>query len=300
MKQHMACVARDPDVTVLILGESGTGKERVARAIHCASPRSQDPFVVVDCAGLAATLAEDELFGHVRGAFTGAIHDLAGPFERADGGTVLLDEIGELTLDMQIKLLRALQSRSVQRLGSRQETSFDVRIIASTNVDLALAKARGRFREDLYYRLKVYVIRVPALRLRGPADIRALAATILGRFASRRRRSPPALDSEAIDLLVHHRWPGNVRELENTLERMLVSAGADPVLTPRHLPEDFGATAPLAVANPQRLPSAAEIRAALQRNGAKCARTATELGLSRHQLYRLLKRHGIRSATGRE
>ncbi len=150
LKQHMLSVARDPDVTVLIVGESGTGKERVARAIHRLSPRSHAPFVVVDCASLSATLVEDELFGHVRGAFTGAIRDQAGPFERARGGTVLLDEVGDLTPDLQMKLLRALQARTVQRLGGGSETTFDVRVIASTNVDLAVARARGRFREDLY------------------------------------------------------------------------------------------------------------------------------------------------------
>lgn len=298
LKQHMACVARDPDVTVLILGESGTGKERIARAIHRASPRSRAPFVVVDCAGLSATLAEDELFGHVRGAFTGAVGDQAGPFERASGGTVLLDEVGELTVDLQMKLLRAIQSRIIQRLGGRQETSFDVRVIASTNVDLTLAKVRGRFREDLYYRLKVYEIRVPPLRRRGAADIRALAAAILTRFADRRRRSPPSLDAEALDLLVRYKWPGNVRELENTLERMLVAAGADPLLTPQHLPDDFGAAASTAAGPHRSLPSAADILAALERNGARYGRTAVDLGVSRHQLYRLMKRHAVRSPTG--
>ncbi len=161
LKQHMLSVARDPDVTVLILGESGTGKERVARAIHRVSPRSHAPFVVVDCASLSSTLVEDELFGHVRGAFTGAIRDQPGPFERARGGTVLLDEVGDLTPDLQMKLLRALQARTVQRLGGGSETTFDVRVIASTNVDLAVARARGRFREDLYYRLNVYGVTVP-------------------------------------------------------------------------------------------------------------------------------------------
>src|SRR5438132_10958808 len=183
LKEHMLRVARDGDITVLILGESGTGKERVARSIHRASPRSRAPFVVVNCAGLAPTLAEDELFGHVRGAFTGAVDSRPGPFERATGGTVLLDEVGDLTLDLQMKLLRALQQRSVVRLGATHETSFDVRIIAATNVDLRAATARGRFREDLYYRLKVYELSVPPLRRRGAADVQALATAILARFA---------------------------------------------------------------------------------------------------------------------
>src|SRR5437660_12449824 len=146
LKRHMLGVARDADITVLILGESGTGKERVARAIHRASPRCRAPFIVVNCAGLAPTLVEDELFGHVRGAFTGAVDSRPGPFERASGGTVLLDEVGDLTPDVQMKLLRALQQRTVPRLGGTHETSFDVRIIAATNVDLEAALARGRFR----------------------------------------------------------------------------------------------------------------------------------------------------------
>jgi transcriptional regulator with PAS, ATPase and Fis domain len=298
LKQHMRCVARDPDVTALILGESGTGKERVARAIHHASPRSQAPFVVIDCAGLSPTLAEDQLFGHVRGAFTGAVLDQPGPFERASGGTVLLDEVGDLTRELQLKLLRALQARTVQRLGGRRELSFDVRVIASTNVDLALARAQGRFREDLYYRLKVYEICVPPLRRRGAADVRALAATILARFAQRRRRRAPAIDREALERLVRYRWPGNVRELENVLERMMVASGGAAVLTVDHLPDDFSASDPLSRPPADRRregpPSAAEIMSALERNGSRYRETAAGLGLSRHQLYRLLKRYGIR------
>ncbi|MGH9160821.1 MAG: sigma 54-interacting transcriptional regulator, partial [Vicinamibacteraceae bacterium] len=223
LKHHMQRVARDPDVTVLIVGESGTGKERVARGIHHASPRHRARFVVVNCASLSATLVEDELFGHVRGAFTGALEDKPGPFERANGGTVFLDEVGELTPDLQMKLLRALQQRTVQRLGGRDEIPFDVRVIAATHVDLTQAKARGRFREDLYYRLKVYELPVPALRRRGAADLRKLVDTILRRFAERKRRPVPSLGPDIFDLYVRYRWPGNIRELENTLERMMVA-----------------------------------------------------------------------------
>lgn len=297
LKRHMLRVARDADVTVLILGESGTGKERVARAVHRASPRGRGPFVVVNCAGLSPTLVEDELFGHVRGAFTGAVDDRSGPFERADGGTVLLDEVGDLTPDLQMKLLRALQQRTVQRLGGRHEASFDVRVIAATNVDLALARAGGRFREDLYYRLKVYELRVPPLRRRGAADIRTLAAAILERLAERRRRPPPALDPAAMEALVRHAWPGNVRELENTLECMIVAAGVEPLLTTAHLPDAFGAASQPAsvLAGPRRaIPSAAEVLSVFERTGSRYGRTAADLGLSRHQLYRLLKRYGIR------
>ena len=303
LKHHMLRVACDPEVTVLILGESGTGKERVARAIHRASSRSRFPFVVVNCAGLSPTLVEDELFGHVRGAFTGAIDDRPGPFERASGGTVFLDEVGDLTADLQMKLLRALQQRTVQRLGGRRETAFDVRVIAATNVDLALAKARGRFREDLYYRLKVYELKVPALRCRGRDDLRALVGAILTRFGERRRRAPPGIDPAVMDLFSRQSWPGNVRELENTLERMMVAAGDAALLTLEHLPEDFG-TAERGQVSEWRsvdrgrpLPTRAQALAALERAGYRRQQAASELGLSRHQLYRLLKRSEIGSTT---
>jgi transcriptional regulator with PAS, ATPase and Fis domain len=300
----MLRVARDPDVTVLLLGESGTGKERIARAIHSQSPRHGAPFVVVNCAGLSATLVEDELFGHVRGAFTGAVADRAGPFERANGGTVFLDEVGDLGLDLQMKLLRALQQRTVQRVGGRQETPFDVRVIAATNVDLSVAKARGRFREDLYYRLKVYELRVPPLARRGIDDIRDLTRAILKRLTDRRARDTVVVDEDVMQLFARHRWPGNVRELENALERMLVAAGGGHLLTREHLPDDFGSIdeAPGDVASDtlrtrQSLPSAEEVSAALARNGQSRRRTAAALGLSRHQLYRLLKRFGERAST---
>jgi transcriptional regulator with PAS, ATPase and Fis domain len=290
----MLQVARDPDVTVLLLGESGTGKERVARAIHRRSPRHAAPFVVVNCAGLSPTLVEDELFGHVRGAFTGAIADRAGPFERANGGTVFLDEVGDLGLDLQMKLLRSLQQRTVQRLGSRQETPFDVRVIAATNVDLALAKARGRFREDLYYRLKVYELRIPALRKRGLDDIRELARAILLRLAERRGRGAPAVSDDVMELFARCRWPGNVRELENTLERMMVAAAGEGVLTREHLPDDFGSSAGRPEAT-DRLPSPEEAHGALERYGHHRQRAAAALGVSRHQLYRLLKQFAVRA-----
>ncbi|HEX9366117.1 MAG TPA: sigma 54-interacting transcriptional regulator [Vicinamibacterales bacterium] len=294
LKRDMLCVARDPDVTALIVGESGTGKERIAQAIHRASPRAARPFVVVDCAGLSATLAEDTLFGHVRGAFTGAIDERAGPFERADGGTVLLDEIGDLPLELQMKLLRAVQSRTIQRLGARQDTAFDVRIIAATHVDLAAAVARGRFREDLSYRLRVYEIGVPPLRRRGADDICALAAAILERLARHRRRVAPAIAPEVVEWLIGHPWPGNVRELENVLERMLVAACGEPVLHARHLPA--GPSGSRAASPPLRAspPTAARIVEALQRPGIRVGRAAADLGLSRHQLYRLVRRYGIR------
>ena len=299
LKQHLFKVARDPEVTVLISGQSGTGKELVARAIHRASPRHNAPFVVVNCAGLTPSLVEDELFGHVRGAFTGAIHDQPGPFERASGGTVFLDEVGELSSEIQVKLLRALQERTVQRLGGRHETAFDVRVIAATHVDLEAAKDRGRFREDLYYRLKVYELRVPPLRCRGAADLRSLAASIIRRHCARRQRPPLALDDEVLAIFARYRWPGNVRELENTLERMVVAAADDSVLMPSHLPDGFGAAARIGHAADRSLrrPTVEEANAALERHGFNRRLAAADLGLSRHQLYRLLRYSALRSET---
>jgi two-component system response regulator HydG len=292
LKRDMLRVARDGYVSALILGESGTGKERVARAIHRLSPRAGLPFVVVNCAGLSSTLAEDELFGHVRGAFTGAIGDQPGPFERANGGTVFLDEVGELSPGLQLKLLRALQQRSVQRLGSGRETPFNVRVIAATNADLTLARRRREFREDLYYRLKVYELHVPPLRRRGPRDLRQLVDAILKGLRARRQRPPASLDSVVWNGFVRYAWPGNVRELENTLERMIVAAGEESVLCAAHLPDGFAVrpdAAPTVVV--RALPSPAEARLALGHHRFHRGRTAAALGLSRHQLYRLLKHH---------
>jgi two-component system response regulator HydG len=295
LTREMGCVARDADISVLITGESGTGKERVARAIHRASARGNGPFVVIDCAGLSATLAEDSLFGHVRGAFTGAVEDRAGPFERASGGTVLLDEIGDLPLDLQMKLLRALQSRSVLRLGATRESGFDARIIAATNVNLDAARARGRFREDLYYRLKVFDITVPPLRQRGACDIRALVAVAVRRYSARRNRVPVPIDAEVMDVLVKHSWPGNVRELENAVERMLAASGGDAISL-RHLPVDLVRVR--SIPSKVAAPAPDEIAAALERHGFRVALAAAELRLSRHQLYRRMTRYGIRQRTG--
>jgi DNA-binding NtrC family response regulator len=292
LKFEMACVARDADVTVLITGESGTGKERVARAIHRASRRSAAPFVVVDCAGLSPTLAEDSLFGHVRGAFTGALEERSGPFERAQRGTVFLDEIGDIATALQMKLLRALQSRVVLRLGSTRETAFDARIIAATNVDLDAARGRGRFRDDLYYRLSVFEIVVPPLRRRGAVDIQAITATALARLAERRKIPVPRVDPAAMDVLIAHPWPGNVRELENTLERMVVAAAGGLILSERHFQERFAAgrrEESIRVV----LPSREQVMEALEEGEFIRRRAAAALRLTRHQLYRLVRRYGI-------
>jgi two-component system response regulator HydG len=208
------------DVTVLITGESGTGKERLAETMVQSSPRAGKPFVRFNCASLSPDLAEAELFGHARGAFTGAIRSRRGVFGEADGGTILLDEIGELNLAVQAKLLRVLQEGEIRSVGEEQTRAIDVRIIAATHRDLASEVKRGAFREDLFYRLNVVTLAIPPLRER-PEDIPVLVRFFLGRLAARFQISPPPLPETILARLITYAWPGNVRELENTLERLL-------------------------------------------------------------------------------
>src|SRR5688572_13174741 len=207
--------------TVLITGESGTGKELVARAVHACSDRSQAPLVSLNCPVLSAHLMESELFGHERGAFTGADAPRTGRFELADGGTILLDEITEIELSLQAKLLRVLQERSFERVGSSRSVQVDVRVLATTNRDLQAEVADGRFREDLYYRLNVLPLSVPPLRDRRE-DVPELVELFLHRAADRLRRPAAELEAAALDLLTHYHWPGNVRELENIITRASV------------------------------------------------------------------------------
>ena len=211
--------------TVLITGETGTGKELVARAIHDLSPRSGRPFVPVQCSALAPTLIESELFGHVKGSFTGAVAHRRGLFEEAGGGTLFLDEIATITPDIQVKILRVLQDRRIQRVGASEQITVDFRLIGATNVDLAQEAAGGRFREDLYYRLSVFPIRVPPLRERRE-DIPHLAAAFRARFARENGIEAPEISPRALARMMEYDWPGNVRELENFIERaMIVHAG---------------------------------------------------------------------------
>ena len=211
----------DTDATVLVWGESGVGKELVARAIHDASPRREHTFVKVNCAALPGTLLESELFGHERGAFTGAHRGRAGKFELADGGTIFLDEIGEMPLALQAKLLNVLQDRQFARLGSGRDTTVDVRVVASTNKDLEQAVGQGLFREDLYYRLNVVNILVPALRDR-PEEIPILAEYFWQKYTRQYKRECVQLSPEILERFLAHSWPGNVRELENLVKRTVV------------------------------------------------------------------------------
>jgi two-component system response regulator HydG len=230
--------------TVLVTGESGTGKELVARALHARSPRKSHPFVALNCGALTETLLESELFGHVKGAFTGAQRDSKGLFDAADGGTIFLDEIGDIPLSTQVRLLRVLQEGEVKRVGSADSTKVDVRVIAATHRDLPKLVKAGRFREDLFYRLNVINIPIPALRER-VEDVPLLAHHFLRRYADRLGKKVRAVAPEAIELLCGYRWPGNVRELENAIERAVVLCRADTVGAADLPPAVTGHTAPL-------------------------------------------------------
>ena len=223
------------ETSVLILGESGTGKELVARALHQLSPRAEKPFVAINCAALTDTLLESELFGHEKGAFTGATALKKGKLEMGEGGTVFLDEIGELAPLLQAKLLRVLQQREFERVGGTRTLKLDVRVVAATNRDLAAEVRQGAFREDLYHRLNVVALRVPPLRQR-PGDVLPLARCFLARASAQCRRRVEGISAEAERYLLAYAWPGNVRELENAIERAVV-LGQSEVLLPEDLPE---------------------------------------------------------------
>ena len=280
------------DLPVLLEGESGTGKERFADAIHARSPRASGPFIKVNCAALAPSLVESELFGHVKGAFTGASQARRGKLEAADGGTLLLDEVGELEGPIQAKLLRALQDGEVQRVGEERPRHVDVRIIAATNRDLARAIGRGEFRQDLYYRLLGARLEIPPLRERR-GDIPALARHFLEQWRSRQKQpgGPTGLSAEAMRELLEQRWPGNVRELKSAVELAAIRAGEAEHIEPEHV----RAPAPLEAAPPE-LPldleelEAMAIERALARTGDNITEAAQLLGINRTTLWRKLRR----------
>jgi transcriptional regulator with GAF, ATPase, and Fis domain len=289
------------DNSVLIEGETGTGKELAAEAIHDESRRSSGPFVVFDCSAVSASLIESELFGHVRGAFTGAIADRPGAFESASGGTLFLDEIGELPLDLQPKLLRALEQRQIRRVGSNTPRQVDVRIVAATNRSLALEVDRGRFREDLYYRLAVIPLRLPPLRERLgdiPALVRHFEKQMLARPGS---RPAPLLSEELVDALAARAWPGNVRELRNEVARA-VSLGVEVTrgVRPAAPSASIGAEVDLSellFAGRERVAEAYErayLEAALRQTGGNVSRAAELAGVNRKFVQRAMKRFGMR------
>ena len=281
------------DSTLLITGESGTGKERVARLVHGLSARAGGPFIAVNCGAIPETLLESELFGHCRGAFTGAVQERLGLFEAADGGTLLLDELSEVSPAMQVKLLRVIQERELRRLGESRSRPIDVRVIAATNRDLAEEIATGRFRRDLYYRLNVVELRVPALRER-PEDILPLAQALLAQAATRLGRPGPGLSARAAEQLRRYPWPGNVRELENAMERA-VALVQDRAIEPEDLPRELQQTPADAPFRPVATLAEVErqhILAVLAGNRGNQARTAAQLGIGTATLYRKLKSYG--------
>jgi len=310
-------MAAPSDMTVLVTGETGTGKELVAHALHAASPRAHKPMISLNCAALPDTLVESELFGHVRGAFSGAVADRRGKFEMADGGTLFLDEVGELPLAVQAKLLRVLQSGQLQRVGSDREHRVDVRLIAATNRDLAEEVKRGHFRADFYHRLSVFPIRVPPLRERG-RDVLLLAGYFLEQNRARLGLSSLRLAADAQRALLDYAWPGNIRELEHLIGRSALRALASQPKRSAILTLDAAAlelghsvrplASPDTAANAQAEPAqpGEGLRAAverferklvsdcLERHGGNLAATARELGVDRANLNRLARRLGLR------
>jgi len=295
------------DSTVLILGESGTGKELIAGAIHERSSRAKGPFIKINCAAIAENLMESELFGHERGAFTGAISSKPGRFELADNGTLFLDEIAEMSVEMQVKLLRVLQEKSFERVGGVRTLNVDVRLIAATNRDLDKEIREGRFRNDLFYRLNVVPLELPPLRER-PEDIPRLIVFFLKKMGDRMKKDPPVLQPETLELLVQYPWPGNIRQLENVIERVMVLNGGGAV-TAEQLPEEIlefeeqkfverqatstGSLKELVKDATRRIEKKA-IEEALQETQNNVTQAARRLNISRKGLQLKMKELGIR------
>jgi transcriptional regulator with GAF, ATPase, and Fis domain len=289
------------DTAILIAGETGTGKGLVARAVHDASPRAAKPFMHVDCAAIAAGVFESELFGHERGAFTGAIRQRHGFFELADGGTVFLDEIGELPLALQPKLLRVVETGEFHRVGAQAPTTVDVRIVAATHRDLAAMVAAGQFREDLYFRLRVIELAVPPLRVRR-SDLPALCDALLARIGRRARRTPRPISGDAMARITAYGWPGNVRELEHVLERASVLAEGEAIEVDDLgiaelplLPEEIVAPATADSSHGEVMDEIERRRlvAALRASGGNQSQAARALGLPRTTFLNKLRRHGL-------
>ncbi len=282
--------------TVLIYGETGTGKDLVARALHGRSPRAGGPFVAISCGALPEALLESELFGHARGAFTGAHADREGVFEAAEGGTLFLDEVGDIPLSMQMKLLRVLQEREVQRLGENRTRKVDVRLVAATHKDLKEEMRQGRFREDLYYRIEVVKVFVPPLRQRRE-DIPLLVEHFLDKYSREVGKPINRASPEALALLMSYEWPGNVRELQNAIERGVILQEG-PLLEPEHLPlgagprprtEASGAEGAMNLEEVERQ----HILRVLRQTGYHQSRAAQILGIGRRTLYRKIREYGI-------
>jgi DNA-binding NtrC family response regulator len=297
------------EANILILGESGTGKELVARAIHANSPRAASAFVPVDCAALPENLLESELFGHEKGAFTGAVKTKPGLLELGGGGTVFLDEIAELPVSLQVKFLRALQEREVRRVGGVRPIPVDVRIVSATNRDLREAVAKGEFREELYYRINVIGVQLPPLRARH-GDVPLLVQHFVSRYGRGRESAIEGVDPEALRVLEGYGWPGNVRELQNVVERACALADG-PLITTRDLPEHLsapgtpgavsvastGVSLPLPAAKAQwmRELEAAYLVDQLNRHGGNISQAARAAGIDRKTFHRLINKYGIKT-----
>ena len=279
------------DAPVLILGESGTGKELAARAVHSQSARRDGPFVAIDCGAIPETLLESELFGHEKGAFTGAHIQRRGRIEAAQEGTLFLDEIGELSPHLQAKLLRFLQENRIERVGGREGIHVDARVLAATNTDIDQDIKDGRFREDLYYRLGVVVISMPPLRERN-GDILLLARAFLQRFAAENKKRIGSFTTRAVQAMERHNWPGNIRELENRVKRAVIMADGTKV-TPGNLELDYLRYRGQSLKEAREALERDMVNQALDRNNGHLTRTASELGISRPGLYDLMDRLGI-------
>ncbi len=299
LAHQVGLLAQSDRTTVLLTGESGTGKGWVARMIHDLGPRAREPFVEVNCAGLNATFLDSELFGHERGAFTDAKDRKQGLFEIADRGTIFLDEIGDLAPELQPKLLKVLETKTFRRLGGTRELTVDVRLIAATNRDLQDLVEQGRFREDLYYRLSVMPLRLPAVRDRAREDRLALITRILMDLRRQLPGGPEGLTTEAVERLLQYGWPGNVREMRNVLERALILGRGTVMLSVEHLPGEFRARpgpgdrrhTPLSLEDLERQ----HIDRTLKHHGGNRTRAAVELGISRATLINKIKRYSITS-----
>ena len=278
---------------VLILGESGTGKELAAQAIHSLSGRRSAPFVAINCNAIPENLIESELFGHEKGAFTGAHSQRKGLVDSASGGTLFLDEVGELPLPIQVKLLRFLQERTFQRVGGRQEIKIDTRVVAATNADLKQMIADGKFREDLYYRLSVVSIVLPSLKDRG-SDLELLAKEFLGRFAGQNNKKGLSFAADTMNAINRHSWPGNIRELQNRVQRAVIMASGKRISIADMELEDVAAEAARPTLKEARESVEREyVTNALKRNTGNMTAAAAELGISRPTLYELMEKLGI-------
>jgi transcriptional regulator with PAS, ATPase and Fis domain len=291
-------VLAEGSAPILLSGETGSGKGWAARLIHSSSPRRAAPFVEVNCAGLSATFLDSELFGHEKGAYTGARAQKLGLFEIANGGTLFLDEVGDLAPELQPKLLKVLESQRFRRLGGTREIEVDVRLVAATHHDLPQAVKTGRFRQDLFYRLAVLPLHLPALRERGREDIMQLASRILAELRAKTGRGPSRFAPDTLELLARHSWPGNIRELRNVLERVMLLAGNAEELRPEHLPLELrgsGECEPEVGDDDLSLQAVERrhIARVLLHSGGNRAAAARVLGVTRATLYKKLKQYDL-------